>query len=208
MLFDQLGNQHGRSGVLHALGNIAYHQEEYEKAEGFYRESLALSEQLGHQRECALTLGQLGSLAEKKEDYHEALACMAQALMIFRSLQVPELQRMLDQITKLRVAMGEDTFTAFWQEVTEGQALLDLPTLDDHQLLLQSLMTFLQAPTPAEGLYLIENYPDLLTAEADALLEKLAIQQQDEDMRYVIEQRRRLLTRCREEGIAAAFADL
>ncbi len=112
MLFDQLGNQHGRSGVLHALGNIAYHQEEYEKAEGFYRESLALSEQLGHQRECALTLGQLGSLAEKKEDYHEALACMAQALMIFRSLQVPERQTMLDQITKLRVAMGEDTFTA------------------------------------------------------------------------------------------------
>jgi tetratricopeptide (TPR) repeat protein len=208
MLFDQLGNQAGRSGVLHALGNIAYLQGEDEKAEGFYRESLALSEQLGHQRECALTLAQLGLLAEKEEDYHAALAYMAQALIIFRSLQVPERQTMLDQITKLRVTLGEDTFTTLWQEVTEGQALLDLSTLDDHQLLLQSLMAFLQAPTPAEGLYLIEKCPDLLTVEADALLEKLVTQQQDEDMRHIIEHRRKLLTRCREEGIAAAFAEL
>jgi hypothetical protein len=69
-------------------------------------------------------------------------------------------------------------------------------------------MAFLQAPTPAEGLYLIEKCPDLLTVEADALLEKLVTQQQDEDMRHIIEHRRKLLTRCREEGIAAAFAEL
>ena len=61
--------------------------------------------------------------------------------------------------------------------------------------LLSLLQAFINAPSLAESRRIIEENPELLTPEADALLGR------------ILEQYRDLLRRCREGGVEAAFAE-
>ncbi|MGB9724265.1 MAG: CpXC domain-containing protein, partial [Chloroflexia bacterium] len=75
----------------------------------------------------------------------------------------------------------------------------------------QTLQQFIQADTWAESRRILEAHPELLSAEADALLEQLvqaALAQGDENARRIFEEHRALLRRCREVGIEQAFAEI
>ena len=73
------------------------------------------------------------------------------------------------------------------------------------------LLAFIQADTWDQSRRIVEQHPELLTDETDALLEQLieaARMQEDENAQRTFEQHRVLLLRCREVGTERAFADL
>ena len=83
--------------------------------------------------------------------------------------------------------------------------------MSDPRKLLETLQAFINADTWAESRRILDDHPELLSDEADALLAHLveaARAQGDERARRVLEQHRDLLRRCREVGVEAAFADL
>ncbi len=76
--------------------------------------------------------------------------------------------------------------------------------------LLPLLQSFINARTWAESRRIVEQHPELLGDDADALLGGLldtARGQGDEDAARVLEEHRALLRRCREAGIPRAFAE-
>ncbi len=73
--------------------------------------------------------------------------------------------------------------------------------------LLEALQEFIEAETWPESRRVLEVHPELLSDEADALLERLIQAQEDEDRRRILEEHRALLRRCREVGIARALAE-
>jgi len=205
---ERLGDQGARANTLGQLGMIAQDQGEYAEARRLYSESLTISERLGDQGGRATTLHQLGLLAHRQQDYPGAVKYMAQALAIFERLHSPSRELALRKLAQLRSELGETAFARLWQETMSGQPLPDLPAFDQHQLTLQHLVAFIQVQAWGEKKSLLEAFPDLLSAEADALLEELAAALQEEGARRLIEQHGALLARCREVGIEAAFADL
>ncbi len=202
---ERLGNQGGRANTLHQLGNIAYLQGEYEEARRLYSEVLTISERLGDQGGRASTLHQLGLLAHRQQDFPAALQYTAQALAIFERLRSPSRELALRELTQLRSELGETAFVRLWQETMSGQPLPDLRAVDQRQVTLQHLVAFIQAQAWEEKKSLLEGSPDLLSAEADTLLEELAAAQQEEGARRLIEQHRALLRRCRTWGIDPAW---
>ncbi len=80
----------------------------------------------------------------------------------------------------------------------------------DPEQLLRALMAFIQADTWAESRRVVEQHPELLSDEADELLAQrveLARAQGNEDAVHLLEEHRVLLRRCREVGVARAFAE-
>jgi len=202
---ERLGDQGGRAMTLHQLGNIAKDQGEYEEARRLYSEVLTISERLGDQGGRASTLHQLGLLAHRQQDFPAALQYTAQALAIFERLRSPSRELALRELTQLRSELGETAFVRLWQETMSGQPLPDLRAVDQRQVTLQHLVAFIQAQAWEEKKSLLEASPDLLSAEADTLLEELAAAQQEEGARRLIEQHRALLRRCRTWGIDPAW---
>ncbi len=125
-------------------------------------------------------------------------------------MRLPYRSLALRSIAQLRAEVGESAFAKLWQEATGERPLPDFPdqVVDARQNLLQRLLAFIQAPIWAESQRILEADPELLSPEADALLQKLAAAQQNENARKMVEQYRDLLARCREVGIAPAFAEL
>lgn len=68
------------------------------------------------------------------------------------------------------------------------------------------IVTFVNADSWEESQSLVEQYPELLTDEADDLLKSLADFQDDTNVCQMIEYHRALLQRCRQIGIEAVFA--
>ena len=90
-----------------------------------------------------------------------------------------------------------------------GQTLPQLPpAVDRRQVLVDGLISLIQAETWTKSQRMLEAHPEYLDTETDALLEQLAAAQQNDDKRQLIKEHRVLLTRCREIGIASAFAEL
>jgi tetratricopeptide (TPR) repeat protein len=80
----------------------------------------------------------------------------------------------------------------------------------DSQELLQTIFAFIQARTWDKSRRVVAGHPELLTDEADDLMGRLvdaARAQGDENGERVFEEHRALLRRCREVGVAAAFAE-
>ncbi len=76
--------------------------------------------------------------------------------------------------------------------------------------LMETLQAFIQARTWEESRRLLDQHPELLSDEADALLGRLqdaARARSDEHALRILEQHRVLLRRCREVGAARAFAE-
>ena len=85
------------------------------------------------------------------------------------------------------------------------------PRRPDPEALLQTIAAFINAKTWSESQRLVEQHPELLSDQADALLGQLveaAQAQSDENARRTFEQHRALLRRCREVGVEKAFAAL
>ncbi len=77
----------------------------------------------------------------------------------------------------------------------------------DPEQLLQTIATFIQAESWNESQRILEQYPELLTDEANALLGQLTETQETEGARQTVETHRALLRRCREVGVERAFAE-
>jgi len=73
--------------------------------------------------------------------------------------------------------------------------------------LLHTIITFIEAETWQESQRLVEQHPELLHTETDLLLQQLARAQDDEEMKYQVEEHRALLGRCREVGIDETFKE-
>ena len=76
--------------------------------------------------------------------------------------------------------------------------------------LLNALQAFITADTWAGSRRVVEEHPELLTDEADALMGQLiegVLAQGNTDAARVFEEHRALLHRCREVGLEAAFAE-
>jgi hypothetical protein len=173
-----------------------------------YAEVLNIFERLGDQGGRASTLGQLGLLAHQQRDYQAAVQYTAHALTIFEGLHSPSRDIALRELSKLSSELGESAFALLWQNMMHGQPLPELPAVDHRQVLVDGLISFIQAETWIESQRLLEAHPEFLDTEADTLLEQLAAAQQDDGLKQLIGQHRALLARCREVGIVAAFAEL
>src|SRR6266700_2833271 len=85
------------------------------------------------------------------------------------------------------------------------------PAPPDPKRLLQMISAFIEVETWPESKRLIEQCPELLSDEADVLLEHLiavAHEQSNPDGEHIFGEYRELLRRCRLEGVEAAFASL
>ncbi len=187
---------------------IAQAQGDYAEARRQYGASLEIKERLGDQGGRAITLHQLGMLARQEGDHRAAVAYMFQALAIFERLRSPSRDVVLRNLGNLRSEMGEEAFQSAWQELTGGQAAPPVPVGRDP--LLDTLIAFIQAPNWGESRRIVEATPDLLSDEADALLEQLLAAQQDDGARRTIELHRSASGRRlqRALGIVAAFDEL
>lgn len=90
-------------------------------------------------------------------------------------------------------------------ELLEIQAPVDLVHLS------QILEAFMSAATPGEGRRLLEQHPELLSNDVWWMTERLLESGRDAgnaEMVYVLHDRRRVLQRCREVGVATAFSEL
>lgn len=65
---------------------------------------------------------------------------------------------------------------------------------------------FITAPNWADSRRVLEQHPELLSDQADALLEQLAQAQENPQLRQMVEEHHALLRRCREVGVQLAFA--
>ncbi len=81
------------------------------------------------------------------------------------------------------------------------------PARPDPEPLRQAILAFLQARTWSESRRVVEEHPELLSDEADALLGQLIAAQEDANARRYLEEHRALLRRCREVGIESAFRE-
>ncbi len=207
---ERLGDQGGRARTLHGLGMIAQDQGEVAEARRLYGESLSIKERIGDQFGIAFSLGQLGVLAIAQRDYRMALQYTVQALVICERLGLPNRTVALRQLAQIRDEVGEAEFNRLWREVVGGQPPEFAPEApaDREQDLARRLVAFINAPTWNKSQRMVESQPDLLSAEADALLARLAQAQTDEGARQLIEAHRALLARCREVGVAEAFEEV
>jgi hypothetical protein len=76
--------------------------------------------------------------------------------------------------------------------------------------LLQALQQFIQADTRSESQHIVGRHPELLSDQADAVLEQMiaaAQEQGDENAVRLLEEHRALLRRCQEVGVGQAFAE-
>ena len=81
------------------------------------------------------------------------------------------------------------------------------PARPDPEPLRQAILAFLQARTWSESRRVVEEHPELLSDEADALLGQLIAAQEDANARRYLEEHRALLRRCREVGVERAFRE-
>jgi len=75
------------------------------------------------------------------------------------------------------------------------------------QELLQVIQQYVQCNTWYWSRRTLEEYPELLTEEAEELFDRLIEAQTDKSVRRYLEEHRKTLRRCREVGIEEAFAE-
>ena len=78
----QKGDERNQAVILHQLGRIADERRQFDEAERWYRESLAINERIGNEHGQAITLHQLGILAQKRRQFDEAERWYRQSLVI------------------------------------------------------------------------------------------------------------------------------
>ncbi|MEJ5241402.1 MAG: CpXC domain-containing protein, partial [Anaerolineales bacterium] len=133
----------------------------------------------------------------------EADALLEQLIQAAKAQQDENARQLFEQHRNLLRRCREVGIEQAFQEQSQGERW--------QERLTETLFAFIQAKTWDESRRILEQHPELLTDEADALLEQLiqaAKAQQDENARQLFEQHRNLLRRCREVGIEAAFQEI
>ena len=208
IISERLGNLREFADSLHMLALIAQQQKKYEEAYLLSEQSLGIFERLGNPRGRANAFGLLSALAYEQGNVEKALMYMIQAYMLLDALDAYSRTLIQSNITRIRSIMGEVAFAAHWRIFTGNHPLPALSTEDTQQLLLQTVIDFIDAPTWDISKSILESHPELLQPEADALLQNLALELEQDEARKVIEEHRLLLALCVEKGIDAAFAAL
>ena len=120
----EVGHQWGIVTTLISLGSIDRNQGDYATARLRYRESLRLSHEIGSKSQIVLTLEALASLAAIQECGESGARLWGAATALRASLgsSLPPKEHAARENTaaKLREAIGEQTFTAAWEE---GEAM-------------------------------------------------------------------------------------
>ena len=178
--FERLGDQRGKATTLHQLGVIAQAQGDYVEARRLYQQSLEIKERLGDQGGKANSLGQLGTIAYEQGDLEQALVLAIQAFLLFDALHAPARATALQMLARIRKRMDEDTFMGHWRALAGERPLPDLPQIDAHQSLMQTIIDFIQVPTWQASQRFLEAHPELLQPEVDAVLLELVAQQEHE----------------------------
>ena len=193
--------------ALHQLGSSAWAQGEYAEARWLYQQSLETFKRLGDQRGKASSLGSLGIIAYEQGDLEQALVLTIQTFLLLDALHAPARATALWMLARIRKRIDEARFMRHWRALAGERPLPDLPQIDGRQSLMQTVIDFIQAQTLQVSQRFLEAHPELLQPEIDAVLLELVTEQEHEGARQTIETHRLLLQRCREIGIAAAFAE-
>ena len=116
----ELGDKHGIAMSLKGLGNIAARQRNFGEAEALYRQSITLRRELGESADTAVSLESLASIAVANRQLDRAvrLWAAADALRKHTSSERPEneLEEYERNLHAVRIALGESTFVALWDE--------------------------------------------------------------------------------------------
>jgi tetratricopeptide (TPR) repeat protein len=87
--YEHAGDDRNLAVALHQLGVIAQERRQWEEAERWYRQSLAIKERLGDEHGQAITLHQLGSIAEERGNVADAVQFYERAETLFSRLNDP-----------------------------------------------------------------------------------------------------------------------
>src|ERR1019366_8426915 len=77
----------------------------------------------------------------------------------------------------------------------------------DRNQLARTLVSFVNAQTWDDSQRIVEQHPELLGKEAEAVVEQIEAEQHDAAAIRVVQKHRELLCRCRDVGVARAFAE-
>lgn len=81
-----LDDRLGASGVLHALGNVAFQRRDWDEGKRLFEESLHIGRELRDDRVIAASLTNLGAVAEVRGDHASARALYDEALGLWQAL--------------------------------------------------------------------------------------------------------------------------
>lgn len=204
-IFRNLGDEEQYAQSLHLLGTVVYLQRDFKEAGRLCQESLAIFGRLNNLEGTATGLGQLGAIAYSQGDLEQALRYTLQAFKLFQDLQSPSLLLVQRTIIQIRQAMGEDYFAARWRSITGSSSIPSLFSVDTQQESLQTMAEFLNISDLRASQQFLEAHPDLLLPKMDVVFQNLLMMQKEKRARFIIEEGRRLLIRCREAGISTAF---
>jgi tetratricopeptide (TPR) repeat protein len=128
---ERLGDQIGMARAYHELGMLAHRRGDYTAAEEQYRRSLAIKQRLGSRAAIANTTSMLGILRSAQNRPQEAVGLHVQALVTRRQLQVPQVRVDIQELARLRAALGGGSFSHIVGTLLGRQDAADLMQLLD-----------------------------------------------------------------------------
>lgn len=106
---------------LIGLGETAYLQEDYPKAQSFYEQGLALSKETGHKGCIANSLNGLGKTARRAGDYPAAKAWLNELLLCCRDINEPlMIAQTIRNFAELALTQGAPHRAAILSGATEA----------------------------------------------------------------------------------------
>ncbi len=140
------------------------------------------------------------------EEHPELLSDEADGLLG----QLIEAARELGEGDAVRLLEEHRALLRRCREVGVERAFAEEVGAQHAELLLEALQAFVAADTWDESRRIVEEHPELLSDEADALLGRMLEAEEvrrTSEVRRTLEKHRALLRRCREVGVARAFAE-
>ncbi|MBA3531518.1 MAG: tetratricopeptide repeat protein, partial [Ardenticatenales bacterium] len=144
----------------------------------------------------------------------QALSAAWRAYSLFGQLQHEHYRQQAQrQLLQLRAACGDD-FAALWAGLGAGALPQWLDTTDGGaepagEAATRALLAFLNSRSSTEEQRLLTEFPALLDAQMEPLLDRISEEYQDnEELLAIITRKRALLRACREHGVEKVFAQL
>ncbi len=113
----KIGDKLGEAQTLHQMGIILELKEEYDSAKKHYLESLNLKKEAGDVQGQLFSMGQLGLLFLGRADLKESLRYSFEAFKLACDQNMPEGEKILEQIYELRGLEEEDAFYEVLKEL-------------------------------------------------------------------------------------------
>jgi len=106
----EIGDRRGEGTGLGNLGNAYADLGQVERAIDYYEQALAIDREIGDRHGEGTGLNNLGVAFEDLEKYDLALACYLLARKIIREIRTPEIERIENNINKLKTKIGKEKF--------------------------------------------------------------------------------------------------